>query len=198
MDLAKYKIIDNPYSKTLKGVGRREMYRIFAEHGCLYGAEIGVQRGRNAAVMFECIPGLHLIAVDPYKNHKYGRGSWGVEFLNNVRRETHSRLANFDVTYIELFSEQASWLVDDESLDFVYIDADHSYDFCMLDILMWSRKVKHGGIISGHDFHGSVGGVKQAVVDYASSHKMVIYSTDGKRKDREKGDRFPSWFLVKN
>ena len=42
--------------------------------------------------------------------------------------------------------------IEDSSLDFVHIDGDHSYDFVMQDIILWGRKVRIGGIISGHDY----------------------------------------------
>ena len=40
---------------------------------------------------------------------------------------------------------------EDKSLDFVYIDANHSYSYVKEDILAWLPKVKKGGIIGGHD-----------------------------------------------
>ena len=39
------------------------------------------------------------------------------------------------------------------SVDFVFIDADHHYESVKKDILAWYPKVKEGGIISGHDFN---------------------------------------------
>ena len=39
-----------------------------------------------------------------------------------------------------------------ESLDFVYIDANHSFDYVMQDIIEWSRRVRKGGIVAGHDY----------------------------------------------
>jgi len=197
VNIAEKYITEGSRPCVVKEMGRRGLYGLFAELGFTKGAEVGVQRGRNAMALFEEIPGLHLIAVDPYKNHKFGRGSWPEDFLTKVRKQTHNRLRKNDVTYIELFSEDAVRTVDDESLDFVYIDGDHSYDFCMLDILLWSRKVRKGGIISGHDFSGHVGGVKAAALDYSKANKKVLYATDGKRQDAEKGDLFASWFWVK-
>ena len=47
---------------------------------------------------------------------------------------------------------EAAREVPDESLDFVYIDADHRFDYVMEDIITWSRKVRPGGIVSGHDY----------------------------------------------
>lgn len=40
----------------------------------------------------------------------------------------------------------------DGSLDFVYIDANHEYEFVRSDIQTWLPKVRKGGILSGHDF----------------------------------------------
>ena len=40
----------------------------------------------------------------------------------------------------------------DNSLDFVYIDGHHGFKWVAEDIYWWSKKVKKGGIISGHDY----------------------------------------------
>lgn len=52
---------------------------------------------------------------------------------------------------------------EDNSVDFVFIDADHNYESVKKDILSWSPKMKSGGIMSGHDYHNHTCGVKQAV-----------------------------------
>jgi len=44
---------------------------------------------------------------------------------------------------------------EDESLDFVYIDADHTYEIVKKDIESWYPKVKIGGILAGHDYYNS-------------------------------------------
>jgi len=41
---------------------------------------------------------------------------------------------------------------EDESIDFLYIDANHAYDFIKKDIEAWYPKVKKGGIFGGHDY----------------------------------------------
>ncbi len=48
--------------------------------------------------------------------------------------------------------EQAVSLFPDNSLDFVYIDANHSYEGCSRDIRDWYPKVKPGGLMCGHDY----------------------------------------------
>ena len=49
-------------------------------------------------------------------------------------------------------SKTASGLFPDGSLDFIYIDGNHAYDFVAEDIKLWFPKLKKGGIFSGHDY----------------------------------------------
>lgn len=49
-------------------------------------------------------------------------------------------------------SNQAAKLFADDSLDFVYIDANHKYDAVKEDIELWWPKVKSGGMFCGHDY----------------------------------------------
>jgi len=42
--------------------------------------------------------------------------------------------------------------IPDESLDFVYLDADHSHKGCLADIREYWYKLKPGGIMAGHDY----------------------------------------------
>jgi tRNA(Arg) A34 adenosine deaminase TadA len=40
----------------------------------------------------------------------------------------------------------------EESLDFIYIDANHKYEFVLQDLKLWFPKLRKGGIFAGHDF----------------------------------------------
>jgi len=63
-------------------------------------------------------------------------------------------------------SVDAAARVPDGSLDFVFIDADHSYEGCAADIRAWLPKVRAGGILCGHDYrntHCPFPGVERAV-----------------------------------
>jgi SAM-dependent methyltransferase len=60
-----------------------------------------------------------------------------------------------------------------ESIDFVYIDGSHEFDYIMCDIIEWGRRVKKGGIISGHDYHNARwSAVERAVNIYAQEHQI--------------------------
>ncbi len=53
---------------------------------------------------------------------------------------------------IKLDSIEASKLYEDESLDFVFIDAAHEYDSVKADVEAWFLKIKKGGYLCGHDY----------------------------------------------
>jgi hypothetical protein len=49
-------------------------------------------------------------------------------------------------------SVEASKQFEDNSCDVVFIDMDHTFDAVMRDIQAWTKKVKIGGYIAGHDY----------------------------------------------
>lgn len=60
------------------------------------------------------------------------------------------------------------------SVDIVFLDADHSYEAVIADILAWMPRVKPGGLLCGHDYHHPhYPGVKRAVTEYSG-----VQSTD--------------------
>lgn len=80
---------------------------------------------------------------------------------------------------IRMESSQASKLYEDNSLDFVFIDAGHSYEEVALDILKWLPKVKMGGILGGHDYVHEEGqtccfGVNMAVNEILGKKNLTI------------------------
>jgi hypothetical protein len=71
----------------------------------------------------------------------------------------------------------------DDSLDAVYIDGNHTLPFVINDIIEWSKKVKIGGIVSGHDYRKSKRIVSQNHVPYAVHCYVESY-------------RIRPWFLL--
>ena len=75
-----------------------------------------------------------------------------------------------------LSSLEAVELFDDASLDFVYIDADHSYEAVKADLQAWWPKVKSGGVMSGDDYetYYDSWGVIQAVDEFAADNNLTL------------------------
>ena len=97
----------------------------------------------------------------------------------------------------------------DNSIDFVYIDGNHTYDYVTQDITEWSKKVRKGGIVSGHDYgwwyHSQKmlkrtdGRVDLAVKTYTHTNNIHPWFVLGRRKmiKGETRDSHRSWFFVK-
>ena len=137
----KYSVPDDTVAMKLKGVLRQDLYVLFNELGFKLGAEVGVYRGANAKVILDTVPNLKLHLVDLWQQRSF-------------LRQTHKTLKRLKsrIVTVEKASMDAVRYYEDESLDFVYIDADHTFDFVMQDIIEWSKKVRPGGIVAGHDF----------------------------------------------
>lgn len=61
-------------------------------------------------------------------------------------------------------------------IDLLYIDADHSYEGTKTAIELWSKHIRPGGIIAGHDYNqNSWPGVVQAVDEAFADHTVRHY-----------------------
>lgn len=102
--------------------------------------EVGCFSGVSSRVISLHCGELH--CVDPW--------SWGA--VAQAEQMFDSMLASYsNITKVKLPSVEGANQYADGSLDFVYIDADHSYDSVVEDITAWKQKVKRGGYIAGHD-----------------------------------------------
>jgi hypothetical protein len=72
---------------------------------------------------------------------------------------------------VKAFTHDASQNVMDGFYDMVFIDADHSYDGCSLDIKDWAPKVRCGGILCGHDYDWP--GVNRAVKQLIPGYRIL-------------------------
>jgi predicted O-methyltransferase YrrM len=187
----------------LDGWIRKRLYEYFNHLGFTRGAEVGVWEGTNAKRICQAIPNLEkLYLVDPYSRYGLNRRNFSEDKNERVFNKAQRKTRNYNVEFIRDLSENAVRQIPDESLDFVYIDGNHKYDFTMLDILLWSRKVKKGGIVSGHDYYNdpkSKSECKNAVNDYTKQHKLELYITDNQAEKEYEGREGakPSWFFFR-
>lgn len=165
----------------LNKVGQREQRRNFlakmaARYGWEKGAEIGCLVGWTHFYLLDNVAGLSMYAVDSWKDHS-GSCQYAKQIENRAEFYQKAGKYNDRCTILEMDSLEAAARVQDESLDFVFIDGDHTYEGCKRDILAWMPKIKRGGWITGHDYH-EFPGVKQAVDELLSPVSCAADFTD--------------------
>lgn len=153
------------------------------------GAEIGIFRGIFARALLANLPDIQTYyCIDPWEHYDeylemLRQGSTEIKippsqayriFLKNTERWRDKTII------LRKMSQDALVDVPDESLDWVFIDANHVYVYAREDIIQWSRKVKIGGIVSGHDFYDRGAnarrdipfGVEKAVRELIQNYKV--------------------------
>lgn len=174
---------------------RQTIYDLFRDEGYRKGVEVGVMAGCNAKMMFRTIPDLDLTLVDPWKQFsKHTPDKW----MQGQYERCMRRLRHWNPTYMRMDSMEAAEKIEDGSLDFVYIDGGHDFDNVMLDLIHWSKKVRTGGVVSGHDFfYGDGIDVVPAVVAYTQAHNIHRWYITGGVRPYSNTNEPPSWLWVK-
>jgi len=148
------------------------------ENSLLIGAEVGVMQGFHALTILRNLPNIKLFyLIDPYLGLTPFDGN---EDIKNLAKEN-----------LEPFKEKIRWVYKEfeacttqdllDSLDFIYLDANHAYEYVKQDLLLSTKLVKKGGVISGHDFGwtGNGGGVQRAVTEYINANRIPLSEKDG-------------------
>jgi hypothetical protein len=136
----------------IPNVGRDNLPEIFHDLNFKVGAEIGVEQGLYAEVLCQRNPGVHLHCVDAWEPYMGYREHVSQPKLETFFTRAQQRLAPYHVTFIRKMSVDAAKDFEPKSLDFIYIDANHDLRHVIADLDAWIPKVKHGGIVAGHDF----------------------------------------------
>jgi hypothetical protein len=177
------------------------------------GVEIGVHTGQFAEQILQHWKGHRLWLVDPWRHLDDYLDSFNTSNKRMERRLklAQRRLKRFDkrVGWIRERSEIAVKCFKPESCDFIYIDANHSYEHVRIDLSLWYPKVRPGGIVAGHDYYDAVAdealepvmiykkvlpstltsyGVKSAVDEFANDLGVTIHKT---------AEKYPTWYFLK-
>lgn len=155
--------------------------RVLLEEGNILrlqtGAEIGVFEASTSTHLLRSFPQLRLFCVDPfvdYSEHEIDRTTEKMSACESITRQKLAAFAD-RVVLLKDFSVSAAPSVQDDSLDFVFIDAIHTYEAVLEDLTAWYPKVRSGGLVAGHDF--SWQGVKEAVEEFIAPIQRAAYHT---------------------
>ena len=161
--------------------------------------EIGVRNGSYLFRLLRAKPEL-MVAVDIWKDD----GEPGHNDIGFAQAELDKQYAAIlesvkkypVLKVLRMYSHEAAATFPDGFFDYVYIDADHTYEGVQQDIAAWAPKVRSGGLLAGHDYTeytsktGAKFGVVQAVNEFVAANKFEerFYVTPG---------RFAAWFVLK-
>lgn len=136
--------------------------------------EIGTWKGQSSAFLavelinskkdfkLDCIDNFTGSVIEPGQmNDRDNREGRLLDVFKNNMKPVEGHF-----TAIQSDSAEAASLYENESLDFVFIDASHDYDSFKKDLFAWFPKVKIGGMISGHDFADPYPGIVRAVKEH--------------------------------
>lgn len=172
----------------------KQLPYLLDEMGCRVGVEIGTEQGRFADTLLRKIPDLDLTVIDcwePYKGYREKMGDKIAEYEQIARGRLGDRCK-----IVKAYSMDAVKDFADDSLDFVFIDGNHEFRQVVDDIDEWSRKVKKGGVIMGHDFTLVDNGyeridVEPAVRAWAQAKGWKHWFVT------DEGDRMPTWIKIR-
>ena len=148
------------------------------------GVEIGVNRGDNAENILNQLNIRCLYLVDKWDNYEGLDTNRSQEINYQFVLERFKN--NKKVKIIKSFSKDAVNQIDDDSLDFVYIDGNHLYDYVYQDIELWLPKLKELGVMAGHDILHKYGDVLNAVKDFCFKNNIYFYA------------EHPDWYFIKH
>ena len=134
------------------------LIKFIQEHGWKKGAEIGVLRGKTFFALLDACPELVLIGVDQWKVLPYREAECAETYQGYPMDELNRSVTNRAKTYggrakvLCGGSDYVARFIKNGSLDFVFIDADHTEAGFRRDLLAWTPKVRAGGTVLGHDW----------------------------------------------
>ena len=158
------------------------------ENGTL--VEIGSWRGRSTSCMGSLIKNTNrnvkFYSVDTWEGSDEEEHikliqelkSQGKTLFDEFQENIKSCGVNDVIIPIQSTSILAAEQFEDNSLDFVHIDASHEYEDVLNDIKSWYPKVKPGGMITGDDYISCWDGVVKAVDEYFNNKIITIHNYD--------------------
>lgn len=180
--------LDLPAFLKERGVVRPDMLSV----------EVGTWRGEYAKHLRKGLPG-QLYLVDAWacrEGYADELNTKGQKAFDDAHAHVLSLFSSVgDVHPIKMFSLDAAerFASMGYCFDFIYLDADHSYEACREDIRAWWPLVREGGVLAGHDYldetiDGTVFGVKRAVDEFASLLGCSLVVTN---------EAYPTWVVQK-
>jgi len=147
-------------------------------------AEIGIGYGTHAKYLLKTTNIDKLYLIDPMQFYPNDA------FADDIMKQTAEISGNnFNELYDLIKKELSPWNdkyvwfrknsldilqdeIEDDSLDCIFVDGDHSYDAVSKDLPFWWKKLRSGGQLLGDDYW--MPQVDQAVNDFAKEYNLKV------------------------
>ena len=163
-------------------------------------AEVGIGYGFHAKYILDKTDVDMLYLIDPMKWYPNDGFAYDVvkfggfeKLVKNIKLNLKSH-ENRYTWFRKCSTEITLQEIPDNSLDAVFIDADHSYSAVKQDLYFWWKKVKIGGWVLGDDYSQKTMGVKKAVDEFSEKHNLkldFLYKKNGIHN-------YPIFKIIKN
>ncbi len=141
---------------------------LIQRHGWTTGVEVGVKDGENLFYLLDHNPALTMHGVDPWEvqpgeQETYAEWGMGAMFERaQAQAEQYGDRCILHRAYSVDVSLQA---------DFVFIDAQHTYEACRADIAHWRDNCR---FLAGHDYWDQFPGIERAVRESFPAERIIL------------------------
>lgn len=153
------------------------IYSVNIQKKKLKSVEVGVLNGDYSEKIYNYYRNkfdFEFYLVDPWKSFS----DYDQKTLDQCYKNVINKFKNIKkVKILKQTSEQASKKFLMQSLDFVYIDGNHEYNYVLKDLRLWFPKLRSHGILFGDDYSRSYG-VHKAVNKFAFDNKLSVKFSD--------------------
>lgn len=154
------------------------------------GLEIGVWKGKFSEFINNQKQLSHFYLCDPWKfqsefpNSWYGGGiSQEQQDMDMIFENVNNNLGKYDhITILRDYSKNLPNYLEDNSLDWVYIDGNHVYEYVLEDLKISFNLTKPQGIILGDDYSNHHPGVIKATQDFLNQYQDKVELLEIKNK----------------
>ena len=194
----------------IPNTAREDLPELFKQLGFKKGIEIGVSWAQN--IIPYCEMCFEIYGIDPWQDSDdnvyrkiisiAGKHARTVDTVYEFAKERTAPYPNCHL--IRKLSMDAALDFPRDSLDFAYIDGNHSYGYVAMDLQKWTDRVRKGGIVAGHDYysHKNMSCIRQvsyAVDGFIAARNIDnLYILGSKNPAKgEKQDRELSFMFIK-
>jgi hypothetical protein len=182
---------------------RSDLPQFFVDMGFKTGAEVGVERGYFSEELLQA--GLNVYSIDPWIHCPDWRYQHGQKKMDKIKADAWERLGKYpNSKIIHKTSMMALEEFENESLDFVYIDGNHEFRYVAEDIYEWTKKVRKGGVVAGHDYFTptdktvcAVAPILHAYVAWFNIETWYVLGSKRRHIPNEVRERHRSWMFIK-